>query len=206
MRRLLTAILAVGVVCLAAAGPAGATSTAEITRAEATSDWSHGSFAGSVAWGDCNADCFNWRILIYDEPTTGYTCEVTDYLEVGEPNVQLIWDSGEQKGNKTISFDVSEATLIAGVVGQRLCVLGLEQTTTGYQPQLITQADFTARPAAPGETANPGGVSSECKAARSSVKRLKKRRAAAKDAGNEKRLRKLDRALKKALAKRASSC
>jgi hypothetical protein len=205
-RRFLGAILAVGVVCLAAAGPAGASSTGEIKRAEATADWSHGSFAGSVTWSDCNAGCLNWHILIYAEPTSGYTCEVTDYLEVGEPNVKQVWDSGEQKGNKTISFDVGETPLIPGVVGQQLCVLGLQQTTTGYQPQLITKANFTARPAAPGETGKPGGVSSRCKAARSSVKQLKKRLAAAKDAGDAKKLRKLNRALKKALAKRASAC
>jgi hypothetical protein len=205
MRRLLATILAVAVACLAGAGTAGATSTGEITKAEATSDWSHGSFAGTVVWSDCNAGCLNWHILIYAEPTTGYTCEVTDYLEKGEPNVQQVWDSGEQKGNKTIPFDLTEVPLIPGVVGQQLCVLGLQQTTTGYQPQLITHANFTARPGTPGDTGKQG-VSSKCRAARESVKQLRNRLVAAKNAGNEKKVRKLNRALKKALAKRASLC
>jgi len=198
---LLTAFAATTVLLLLAA-PAGAASTAEINRAEATSDWSHGSFAGSVSWDECNAGCLSWEVLVFDEPTNEYACDPFDYAENSDPNINKVWASGEQHANGTVPIEATNASLIAGVVGQRLCVLGLGRDETGYHPRVLTQKDFIALPGLP----DLPGPSTKCIAARASVKKLKLRRAAAKKAGNAKRVRKLNRALKKAVAKRASAC
>jgi hypothetical protein len=223
--------LALGAVILGVLGvwvsPAAAYSSGQFTRAEATSDWSHGSFAGSVTWSDCNAGCKSWLVLVYDEPSV-YTCNAEDWLEESDPNIRQVWNSGGQTANKTIPFEVDSVALIPGVFGQRLCMIGVQSTETEYGThvgqQLVTQALFqlATPPLAPAESTATTPTTTEpatqtpsrvCRLAQKRVGRLRRLRKAAvrqlrrhSDVRHRRNLRKVNKALRRARAKRAAKC
>jgi hypothetical protein len=154
------------------ASTASAYSTGQFTRAEATPDWTHGSFAGNVTWSDCNKGCKSYLVLVYDEPSV-YTCSAKDWLEESDPNIRQVWNSGGQTVNKTISFEANNVTLIPGVYGQRLCMIGVQSTETEYGTyvgqQLVAGALFqVVTPSAPSPpaTAPTTGETEACKLAR----------------------------------------
>lgn len=200
------------------ASTAWAYPSGQFTKAEATPDWSKGSFAGSVTWDACNAGCKSYVVLIYAEPSV-YTCQATDWQEESDPNIRQVWNSKGQTTNKTIPFEVNDVALIPGVFGQRLCMIGVQSTETEYGTfvgqQLVTQTLFKVAapppPPPPAPTATtttppPTRVAKGCKLARKRVNRLRKHRKRARQAGKRKRVRKLSKAIRRAVKTRRVKC
>lgn len=123
------------------ASPADAQSTGQFTRAEASPDWTTGSFAGSITWTNCNAGCDNWVGEALVEPST-FTCNSFTGTMVGNPNIARVWLSGTQSANATVPFDVSEARLLPGIDGQRLCLIVVQVATIG-EPVIKTLETHT---------------------------------------------------------------
>jgi hypothetical protein len=187
------------------ASPADA-STGQFSRAEATPDWTHGSFAGSATWTSCNAGCKGWFAVVMVEPST-YTCEAEDWAGPYDPNVQMLWNSGGQSANGTVSFDQSGVSILTGVYGQRLCLIGVQTTTvpeigTFVESQLLANAIMRV------ETPSvPSAPSTECIVATKEVKRLRKKlRTAEKRGAKQKVLRRDRKALARAKRHRSAVC
>lgn len=126
----LAAIIAIAL-CSVGTGTANAFSTGQFSHATATSDWSRGSFAGSVNWTDCNAGCDSYLVLVYNEPAV-YTCHASDWKEESDPNIRQVWNSGSQTSNRTIPIEANDVELLPGIYGQRLCMIGIQSTETEF--------------------------------------------------------------------------
>jgi hypothetical protein len=185
-------------------------STGQFTHATATPDWTHGSFAGSVTWTDCNVGCNSYLVLIYDEPSV-YTCHAEDWLEESDPNIHRVWSSGGQTSNKTIPFELNNVSLIPGIYGQRLCMIGVQSTTTEFGThvgqQLLASTLFQVEVPAPAPEATPPPTPSEtCQRLRQRARSLRKRMNAARQAGEQRRAKNLRRALRKTYRRQRASC
>jgi hypothetical protein len=192
----------------------------QFTRAEATADWSHGSFAGSVIWSDCTEFCVSYNVYVFDEPSVN-SCDQNDWERAGsDPNVRQLWESGPRNVNETIPFEGSNVELIPGVYGQRLCLIGVQTEensgVTTVHPQLINQTLFQVTPPPPTPpvvntttittTTPTSTVSEACKRARARVKRLRNLRRRAQNHHKPKQARKLNLAIKRAQKAREAAC
>lgn len=206
-----------------AASPAYAFSTGQFSRAEASEDWTQGSFAGSATWTDCNAKCKSYLILVLDEPSV-YTCAAEDWLE-SDPNIRTVWQSGSETVNQTIPIEASGVSLLKGIYGQRLCMIGIQSTeidalTTVVTQQLLANKLFDveappppeARPSPPSSPSpeasspEPPKASPACKRARTKVKRLRHRLRKARRARHARQIRRLRRSLRHVNRQRRVKC
>ena len=187
------------------------------TKAIATPDWSKTSFSGTMNYSSCNAGCESWLVLIYAEPTV-YKCEAEDWLYESDPNIHQVWNSHGQTGNKTLPFEASESPLIPGVLGQKLCVVGIQTTYSMFweeniiEETLIGQTLLTvytpppaAAPASAAEESKPT-PSKACRRARHKVNHLMSQRDAARKAGKTKATHRLNKAIRKAKNQRKAKC
>jgi hypothetical protein len=120
---LLLLMVNAAVASLAAAGPASA-STGSITRAEASADWTAGSFAGSASWDGCeHISCVGVTAFA----TVGPGSEPADCSGGGRTwphsgeGIALVWSSGEGLGGGSASFDATEVPL-SGTPEQLVCL------------------------------------------------------------------------------------
>lgn len=223
--KLITAVLVTALGSLVVASSAGAlvtysTSTATFTKAIATPDWTKTSFAGTINWNSCNLGCKSWLVLIFAEPTV-YKCEAEDWLIGGDPNIHQVWNSLGQTGNKTLSFEQVEYPLIPGVIGQRLCVIGIQTTYSSYwetdiiEESLIGQTLLTVYtppppppppPTLPVDETIKLAVSQACLKARKKVVTLTSRRNTARKEGKTKAAQGLNKALRSAKKARKTAC
>ncbi|HET7445345.1 MAG TPA: hypothetical protein VFJ57_11860 [Solirubrobacterales bacterium] len=143
----LIALVGVAIACFPALASA-ATATGEITRAEASADWTEGSFAGSVRWGGCELPVipFFWE----EEgrpgtrpPTFPRRCEITPFATVapGDDPAEcwsderqwphsagaqhLGWEGATVPFPGSATFDVPSAAL-SGTPGQLVCLSVLQ--------------------------------------------------------------------------------
>jgi len=187
------------------------TSTATFTKAIATPDWSKTSFSGTINWNSCNTGCKSWLVLIFAEPTV-YKCEAEDWLVSGDPNIHQVWNSLGQTGNKTLPFEQTEYPLIPGVLGQRLCVIGIQTTYSSYwetniiEESLIGQTLLTVYNPPPAEETTKPTVSKACLKARKKVKNLTSQLNAARKAGKKRAVQSLNKALREAKKQRRAKC
>jgi hypothetical protein len=190
------------------------------TKAIATPDWSKTSFSGTVNYTSCNTGCKSWLVLIFAEPSV-YKCEAEDWLVSGDPNIRQVWNSLSQTGNKGLPFEQTEVSLIPGVLGQRLCVIGIQTTYSSYWEQdlieetLIGQTLLTPfspppppppapPPTPPVEEPTKLTVSKACLKAKKKVKSLTSRLNAARKEG--KSTQHLNKGLREAKGKRTARC
>lgn len=136
---MLVACVAFALVLLPASDALG--SESEITRAEASSDWSQGSIAGSARWGGCFPSI---RPPILPTPSPVISgCAVQAFLTVGsgsdpsqcsdpdrhwphsDEQVTLAWSSGSSGSGGSAAFEVLEVPL-SGEPGQLACLAQLE--------------------------------------------------------------------------------
>jgi hypothetical protein len=178
-----TIVLAAGATAASAQASTGA-----FTRAGATPDWSHGNIAGSVTWTECNANCDSWLALVFVQPTT-LPCRAEEWSDSGEPNEQMVYDSLGQHANATLSFEKLNESLLRGVYGQRLCMIGIQSTRYGPGPDetvvgqelLASKVMEVETPPAPAPTTTappapaPPAVSTKCILAGREVRRLQKK-------------------------------
>lgn len=136
---------------------AEASSTGKFIYAEVTPNWSHGRFAGTVTWSDCNTGCRSYVVLVFDEPSS-YVCHAGDWQISGDPNIQKVWSSGTETRNTSIGFVERTAGLIQGVDGQRLCMIGVQTTETSVEQELLAEALFEVeKPPSLSTLYNPDG-------------------------------------------------
>jgi hypothetical protein len=130
-------------------GGASADVTGNIDYAEATPDWTYGSFAGSITYTNCasRVQC-DWTGIVTVQPTT-YACDSNDPLPSGDRNVSLVAGTGTQSTDGTVMFSKQNWPIIRGVYGQRLCLYLWEQGTI-HEPDPFCQI-------AP-QFCDPGGV------------------------------------------------
>jgi hypothetical protein len=134
--------------------------------------------------------------------------------------VRQLWESGSRNVNATIPFEGTNAELIPGVYGQRLCLVGVETTKEGavetVHPQLINQTLFQVPPPPPPPpvvttttvttTAPTSTVSEACKRARARVKKLRNLRRRAQNHHKAKQAKKLNLAVKRAQKAQSAAC
>jgi hypothetical protein len=220
MGRRLAGLVVAAVVCgsllFASSASAYITSTAAFTKANATPDWTKTSFAGSINWNYCNTGCKSWLVLVFAEPTV-YKCEAEDWLVSGDPNIRQVWNSLGQSGNKTLPFEQNEVGLIPGVLGQRLCVIGIQTTYSALYEQdiienqvigqtLLTVVTPPAPPPAPAIEETKPTLSKTCQKARQKVNRLTAQRNAARKTGATKSIHRLNQALREARKQQKANC
>ncbi len=204
-------------------GTANAFSTGSFSHATATSDWSRGSFAGTVNWTDCNAGCNSYLILVYAEPAV-YTCHAEDWLEESDPNIRQVWNSGGQTTNKTISFEQTNVSLIPGVYGQRVCMIGIQSTATEFgtivHEQLVASRLFELEtpvppPAPPPATAGvpasapattPKAKTNRCARLRRQMGQLRRRARAARRDNKRQRAARLRKRLRQTTKRHRAKC
>jgi hypothetical protein len=155
----------------------GASQFGAITRASAQG--SQGSFAGHVSYDGvgCTDPC-HWRGILTVQPasTTAplYPCDAYNWRRGGDPNVMVIWDSGDQTIIPgTASFDRDDFPILDGVQDQRVCLYlaytsppELEnnyqcEANDPYCPPGVTQEEFliadqTTFTVVPGGSPGPG--------------------------------------------------
>lgn len=211
---------AVCLAVLACAGPstAAAESTGAFTKAEATADWSHGSFSGSATWTDCNAECAGYVIVVYAMPSS-YSCNSDTWLRRDDPNVQQIWNSSGQRVNETVAVEAKDVRLKPGVATPLLCMIGAQSDEIGPEAfvgsyKLLAQTEFALVPAqeaaplsAPAPVLQPVPAESKaCELARKRLGRLRGARRSARLHQERKRTRKLSSAIHRALKARSARC
>jgi len=212
-------IAALAIAALLTVGVGSASgSTGTFTKAIATTDWSHGSFAGSVTWTECATNCGGWLAVVEVQPTT-IPCAATEWAE-SNPNIRMVWDSLGQHGSVTVPFEVNEAEILRGVYGQRLCLIGIQSYQSTYPPsaQLLANAIMeVAAPPAPAAPAPPvvttptppppSTPTTACVIAGKEVKRLQVKLSTARRRGARSRILTADRAaLAKAKKRQEAQC
>jgi hypothetical protein len=105
-------------------------SSAQISRAEASPDWTHAHITLAYDWA--GFDCSGWQFCNYygyafvAPSAPPYTCQ--DYLGAStDPYTKVIWSSGQiaSQPPQTYNVDLPNAEILFGVVGQRLCVVDI---------------------------------------------------------------------------------
>lgn len=127
MKRKAIAGAAIGIIAatLGMASSASA-SSGRITSAYANAEWTKGDLAGEANWTDCGSDPCEWEIFATVQPSLPeYSCRPEEWLEY-DRNVMQVWSGHWQATNGTASFDLPEASILPGVYGQRLCLMGIE--------------------------------------------------------------------------------
>jgi hypothetical protein len=173
-------------VMLASSAPAA---TGQISRADATADWSHGSIAGSVS--DFPPPTHRaWSARAY-VVANGVVCHSNDFPDPYPVAPQLVWES--VPGDQNPSFDIPDVALNSGI-SPRICLYGVYEHQTlpgqGYYRTLMASRFFTVPPPPPQGTPPPTTVVALSRATAVSKARsaLKKRFGKAYKRGKRKRL------------------
>jgi hypothetical protein len=115
--------------------------TGQITRADASPDWTHGSIAGSVA-GLASPTHHVSSARAYVVPN-GNGCSGP---------AQLVWESTATYQQQTLSFDIPDVTLNSGIA-PRICLVGVYEYIFAiggaYESRLLASRLFTVPPPPP---------------------------------------------------------
>ena len=121
--------------------------TGQITRADATADWSQGSVAGSVAGLDpASFEIFSWA-RAYVVPN-GAVCTGIEVYDPKPPDdFKVVWESSS--GDQNPSFDLPEVTLNRGI-SPRVCLYSVYKANYWlpgvHYRTLLASRLFTAPP------------------------------------------------------------
>jgi hypothetical protein len=118
----LTVSVVAALACSASAwaGYALTTATGEITRADASPDWAHGSIAGSVSGLPPTTHHISYaRAYVV---SNGAVCYPNSLPDPNSEATKLVWES--PRGNQNPSFDIPDVPLNVGV-SARICLYGV---------------------------------------------------------------------------------
>jgi len=131
----LTAIAAALVVFGWSATGASASSTGNFTKATTDPTWTTGDVAGSVRWDSCpvtgESKCVYWKPFVLLQPALpSYSCAWEDaWDDGGDRNIRAIWAGATRTSpGADESFDLPNTPLLAGVQGQRVCLVAIIPT------------------------------------------------------------------------------
>lgn len=137
-----TVVAALFAVALLLPVTANAAPAGQITRATAEPQWTTGHITGSVQCDGCfggPVQYARWLALVNVQPALpSYSCRGDDW-EYSDPNIRIVWSSGTRTTNDAVAIDVPNALLLAGVAGQRACLLVIE-TIRRRNPVCVAQA------------------------------------------------------------------
>lgn len=112
----------------------------EITRAEANSDWTNGSIAGSATWSGCAVSGCSLRPFVTIGPGSEPSdCSAEDrHWPHSDSQITLAWEDREYFGGNSAVFDVPDIPL-TGTPGQLACLSLLEtyEERASCEPGLI---------------------------------------------------------------------
>lgn len=132
LARTVIAPLALCLTLLAGVSSATASSTGGFTQAVADPAWTTGRISGEASWAKCSVKspgkCSWWRPFVMIQPALpSYRCS-WEYAwdSGGDRNIRVLWAGKSQSapGGKQ-TFDIPDASLLAGVQGQRACLVAL---------------------------------------------------------------------------------
>jgi hypothetical protein len=162
--------------------------TAQITRADASPDWTHGSIAGSVS-GPPTPTHHVWDARAYVAPN-GAVCRAKEFPDPNSGGTRIVWQSSLDRNP---SFDIPDVPLNIGI-SPRLCLYGIYRYLFGFgevlDRTLLATRLFTVPPPVP----PPQGKKSEFRLSRGTAfskarSALKKRFGTAYERGKRKSLR-----------------
>lgn len=127
MRRLGVLLGTVAVVAVGALAPSAALaySSGTFTRAVATEDWTHGSFAATVNAAPCGAGNCSYSVVAFAQPNLpSYSCKSEEFFDNDKNTQQVFGIVGGDKRTANASFEVSATNtpILHGVYGQRYCL------------------------------------------------------------------------------------
>jgi hypothetical protein len=130
------------------AGTALTNATGEITRADASPDWAHGSIAGSVSGLPPPTHHVSYAQAYV--VSSGAACYPDSLPAPDSTDTKLIWES--TRGTQSAAFDIPEVPLNVGL-SPRVCVYGVYDYIFGYwgsfERKLLASRSFTALPPPP---------------------------------------------------------
>ena len=126
--------LVLGVVGVSATA-AGAAATGSFTKATTDAAWTKGDIAGSVTWDSCpvsgSSRCVYWKPFVLVQPALpSYPCAWQDaFDDGGDRNIRVLWGgTARTSPGASESFALTDAPLLAGVQGQRVCLVAFIPT------------------------------------------------------------------------------
>jgi hypothetical protein len=165
--------------------------TGQITRADATADWSQGSVAGSVAGLEPASYGIDSWARAYVVPN-GAVCTAFEVYDPKPPDdFKVIWESAS--GDQNPSFDLPDVTLNSGI-SPRVCLYSVYRANFWlpgvYYRTLLASRFFTVPPPPPplAQGTPPVATLSRATALSKATSALKKRFGKAYKRGKRKRL------------------
>lgn len=145
MRRLgvLLGTAAVAAMCALAPSTALAYSSGQFTKAVATEDWTHGSFAASVNAAPCGAGYCSYFPIVFAQPNLpSYSCRSEEFVS-SDRNIQQVWTGPRMSANGSLEATATNVPILHGVYGQRYC---LELIGEREVPAVICEAEQSEFP------------------------------------------------------------
>jgi hypothetical protein len=130
------------------AGTGLISATGEITRADASPDWAHGSIAGSVSGLPPQTHHVSYaRAYVV---SNGAVCDPKSLPDTDSEATELVWES--PRGNQNPSFDIPDVPLNVGM-SPRICLYGVYDYLFliggGSERRLLASRFFTVPPPPP---------------------------------------------------------
>lgn len=145
-------VLGLGVAAVAATPSFAIASTGGIANAFANPDWSRASFAVTVSGTPCGLYACSWFPVVTAQPSLPeYRCLGDEALD-SDRNTEMVWKGAARTANANEAATVSNAPILRGVIGQRLClsIIGSRSEISAVcEAQRKTIEEFTGEPAAP---------------------------------------------------------
>jgi hypothetical protein len=173
------------------AGTSLSAATGEITRADASPDWAHGSIAGSVSGLPPQTHHISYARAYV--ASNGTVCDPSALPDTDSGATELVWESPHGYGNENPSFDLPDVPLNLGI-SPRICLYGVYDYLFGYgggfERRLLASRFFTVPPPPPPPQEEESEVTlSHVTALSKANSALKKRFGTAYKRGKRKRLR-----------------
>jgi hypothetical protein len=148
--------------CALAPSAALAYSSGTFTKAVATEDWTHGSFAATVNAAPCGAGACSYSAVVFAQPNLpAYNCKSEEFFDNDRNTEQLYGITGGDKKTANASFEVSASNIpiLRGVYGQRYC---LELIGEREVPDVLCETQRKVIEEFDEEYGGPGGPHSPC--------------------------------------------
>lgn len=124
-------------------GAAMAASSGSFSKAVATEDWMHGSFAATVNASPCGSGYCSYFAIVFAQPSLPeYNCHSEEFAE-SDRNQREVWKGPVETANTTLEASATEVSILSGVYGQRYC---LELIGEREVPDRICEAERSVFP------------------------------------------------------------
>ncbi len=137
-------------------------SSGTFTKAVATEDWTHGSFAATVNAAPCGAGNCSYSVAVFAQPNLPeYSCRAEEFFDNDKNTQQLFGFVGGEKRTANASFEVSATNIpiLNKVYGQRYC---LELIGEREVPDVICETGRKVIEEFEEQYGGPGGPHSAC--------------------------------------------